>query len=78
MNIIIRRFRRWKHAKRCGACHRKFMFVHKCRCTVGVDPASGPDYTVLPEGMKVERKLKPNECCETCTGQEIANDRRQD
>ena len=59
--------------RRCETCHRKFMFVHKCKAGI-----SGPDYTVLPQGMKVERKLRPDECCETCTGQEIANDRRQD
>ena len=56
MNIVIRKFRRWKHAKRCGLCHRKYMFIHK-KC-------GNP---ILPEGLKIERKLKPDECCGQCT-----------
>ena len=30
---IVRKFRRWKHGKRCSDCNRKFMFKHKCKAS---------------------------------------------
>lgn len=31
MNILVRRFRRWRHAHRCEACGRRYMWTHaKC------------------------------------------------
>ena len=70
MNAMMRKIRRWRYAKRCAGCGRKFMWKHECKAGI-----SGPDYTLLPEGMKVERKLKPDSCCENCTdiNKEIAN-----
>ena len=40
------------------------MFIHKCPVVfvVGQVNAAG----ILPEGIKVERKLKPDECCQQC------------
>lgn len=31
MITLLRKYRRWKYAKRCIACKRKFMWKHVCR-----------------------------------------------
>jgi hypothetical protein len=81
MNFLRRRYRRWKYAHRCTACGRRYMWTHaKCptfanlvnaqhNLRVDAEILQGhPD--ILPHGMKVERKLTKDPCCDTCTGQE--------
>jgi hypothetical protein len=31
MNSLVRRFRRWRYAKKCPDCSRRYMWVHGCR-----------------------------------------------